>query len=123
MSTTYSMDIRWSGEDGAFVAVCSELGGVSALGETAVRAAAELEQAVALAVETYQEEGWALPDSRDVHPYSGQFRLRLPRSLHGWLVGEAQREGVSLNTYVVARLSGGWAGVMSLADPEIEPAR
>ena len=37
--------------------------------------------------------------------YSGQFRLRVPRSLHGWLVDRAQREGISLNTLVVELLS------------------
>jgi hypothetical protein len=37
--------------------------------------------------------------------YSGQFHLRVPRSLHGWLVDRAQREGVSLNSFVVESLS------------------
>ena len=36
---------------------------------------------------------------------SGKFVVRLPRSLHAALEAEAQREGVSLNQLVVAKLS------------------
>ena len=51
------------------------------------------------------EEGWELPEPRTIRRYSGQFRVRLPESLHGWLVEAAEAEGVSLNTFVVAKLS------------------
>jgi len=39
-------------------------------------------------------------------PYSGNLRLRLPSSLHGRLAREAEREGVSLNQWIVAKLAG-----------------
>lgn len=38
---------------------------------------------------------------------SGQFRVRLPVELHEALTAEAERQGVSLNTLVVALLAGG----------------
>jgi hypothetical protein len=38
--------------------------------------------------------------------YSGNLRLRLPVSLHGRLAREAEREGVSLNQWIVSRLAG-----------------
>jgi predicted HicB family RNase H-like nuclease len=38
---------------------------------------------------------------------SGQFRVRLPVELHAALVAEAERQGVSLNTLVVALLAAG----------------
>lgn len=43
-------------------------------------------------------------------PLSGKFVVRLPASLHGQLVKEAEKEGVSLNQFVVAALAGavGW---------------
>lgn len=105
MDRKYGADVRWSPEDEAFVAVCPELGGLSALGPTPHAAVEELETVVQLAVTTYGEEGWPLPDPRVAVTYSGQFRVRLPRSLHAWLVREAEREGVSLNSFVMARLS------------------
>ena len=38
-------------------------------------------------------------------PKSGKFLVRVPRSLHAALEAEAEREGVSLNQLVVAKLS------------------
>ena len=37
--------------------------------------------------------------------YSGQFKLRLPRSLHRALAEHSQKEGVSMNQYCVYLLS------------------
>ncbi len=101
----FSADVRWSEEDRAWVAICPELRDLSALAETRTAAIHELESVVAAAVDICAEEGWTLPDPAVHVPFSGQFRVRLPRSLHGWLVREAQREGVSLNTLVIARLA------------------
>ena len=36
-----------------------------------------------------------------VEDYSGQFKLRIPRSLHRALAEHSQREGVSMNQYCV----------------------
>ena len=101
----YSMRLVWSPEDRVFVASCPELGDLSAHGEDPASAAFELSKALELAVETYLEEGWELPEARTSRKYSGQFRVRLPESLHAWLAERAEEEGVSLNTLVVAKLS------------------
>ena len=37
--------------------------------------------------------------------YSGQFKLRIPRSLHRLLAEHSQREGISMNQYCVYLLS------------------
>jgi len=42
------------------------------------------------------------PDPRE---YSGKFNVRIPKSLHGLLVREAEAEGVSLNQLVLAKLA------------------
>lgn len=41
--------------------------------------------------------------------YSGQFRLRIPSSLHQALAEQAKEEGVSLNMFVTSILAGGVA--------------
>jgi HicB family len=46
------------------------------------------------------------PPSRRVEEHSGRFVLRVPRGLHGRLAREAEREGVSLNTYCATVLAG-----------------
>ena len=43
------------------------------------------------------------PDS--LEDYSGQFKVRLPRSLHRSLAEHSQREGISMNQYCVYLLS------------------
>lgn len=37
-------------------------------------------------------------------PFSGQLRLRMPKSLHAELTRAAENEGVSLNTYLISLL-------------------
>ena len=101
----YGMRLAWSPEDQVYVASCPELGDLSAHGPAPAEAAAELGKAIELAIETFEEEGWALPEPRTVRTHSGQFRVRLPGSLHAWLAETAESEGVSLNTFVVAKLS------------------
>jgi predicted RNase H-like HicB family nuclease len=103
--TKYSMRVAWSPEDEVFVASCPELCDLSAHGVTPGEATVELSEAIGLALEAYEEEEWPLPEPRILRTRSGQFRVRLPQSLHAWLAGEAEAEGVSLNTFVIAILS------------------
>lgn len=41
----------------------------------------------------------------DARDYSGQIRLRIPKALHKALAMEAKENGVSLNQYMVYKLS------------------
>ena len=44
-------------------------------------------------------------DSPSLSNYSGQFKLRLPKSLHRDLADHAKEEGVSMNQYCVYLLA------------------
>ena len=55
--------------------------------------------------ETEYESGAEIPAPSHSPEYSGKFNLRIPKSLHARLAAAAQREGVSLNQYVVHLLS------------------
>ena len=46
-----------------------------------------------------------MPILEKVSSYSGQLRLRMPKSLHGELSQAAMNEGVSLNTYLISLLA------------------
>lgn len=100
----YSVKVSWSEQDAMFVAICPALGSISALASTASGAVAELELTIELALQTYAAEGWPIPEPDILEEFSGQFRLRLPRSMHAWLVHEAERQGVSLNTLATSFL-------------------
>ena len=102
---TYSCRLLWSDEDGGYIATSPEFPDLSAFGPTAAEAIAELEALLDDAARTHGDSGWPLPAPLRVREYSGQLRLRLPRSLHGRLVEEAELDGVSLNTLIVSWLS------------------
>lgn len=103
----YTFNAAWSGEDAGYIATCPEFPDLSAFGATLEDSIAELRVALRLAIKTYKKEGWPIPAARGVSQYSGQFRLRLPKSLHQSLSVRAEAEGVSLNTLAVMLLSSG----------------
>src|SRR2546427_10255405 len=103
----YSFNIFWSQEDEAYIATCREFPLLSASGHTADKALAEMQVALNLAIETYREEGWPLPEPqvyKGEQP-SGKFNVRLPKSLHATLASQAEAQGVSLNSLVTSYLS------------------
>jgi predicted RNase H-like HicB family nuclease len=107
MMNKYSFKLSWSDEDEAYVATCPEFPGLSAFGETAAEALKEAKVALELLIEAYQESGKPLPEPKAVREYSGQFRVRIPKTLHQQLVEQAEDEGVSLNALVTCHLAHG----------------
>jgi predicted RNase H-like HicB family nuclease len=101
----YSVVLQWSDEDDGYIATVPEFPGVSAFGETSEEAVKEVEIALQLMVEVYNEDGCELPLPDRLHPFSGQTRLRMPKSLHAELSYEAKKEGVSLNSYITHLLA------------------
>ena len=51
------------------------------------------------------EEGIEIHEPDSLDEYSGQFKLRIPRSLHRSLVEHSKKEGISMNQYCVYLLS------------------
>jgi antitoxin HicB len=101
----YSVSLAWSDEDNGYIALIPELPGLSAFGETPEEAAQEAKIAAEGFLEVYEEDGEPVPAPMAMSPYSGQFRLRLPKSLHAALAQLAKQEGVSLNTLIVTLLA------------------
>lgn len=114
--SSYSFRVIWSDEDDAYIATIPEFAGVSAFGESADAALHEAHCALESAREAYREEGWDLPEPRRLQSFSGQFRLRLPKTLHAQLAEQAEIEGVSLNSLAIAILARG-LGVRTAAPP------
>jgi len=82
-------------------------GALIAFGETLNEAISELEELRISSIQYWYENGITipLPSDEDAKQYSGQFVLRIPRTLHGTLTKDAKLEGVSLNTYISYLLS------------------
>ena len=51
------------------------------------------------------EDGLPVREPDDLENYSGQFKLRIPKSLHRSLAEHARQEGISMNQYCVYLLS------------------
>lgn len=103
----YRMLVFWSERDQEYVASCPAFGpGANALAPTPEAALAELRTVLEMTVETYAEEGWALPQpDAQLATFSGKFVTRVPPSLHAKLAERAEREGVSLNAFVNVALA------------------
>ena len=103
----YRIVIEWSREDQAFVARVPALPRCAAHGETAEQAAREAQQAADLMIDVLRAAGKPAPPEDAVADYSGQLRLRLPRSLHERVSQLATAEGVSINTLLLSLIAEG----------------
>jgi len=95
-------------QDGGFFAKIKELEGCMTEGETLEETLEMLEDAKRAWLEAALEDGLEIPlpeSMREKKEYSGRILLRLPKSLHKKLVEAAQKEGVSVNAYIVSLLS------------------
>ncbi len=82
-----------------------ELDGCQSTGDTIEELYENLREAMYGYIETKLENGFDVPEPMNAEKYSGKFNVRIPKSLHQRLAIEAEKEGVSLNQYVVYRLS------------------
>jgi antitoxin HicB len=103
----YSMVLSRSenGSGPKWVATVEELPGCEAHGPTPEGAAAGVADAVERWVKVARAEGREIPPPGAAAAHSGKLLVRMPRSLHGELVRASEREGTSLNAYIVAALS------------------
>ena len=88
-----------------FHASVLEFDGCQSTGETFQEAYEGLLEAIEGWLETKLEAGFPIPEPFDADKFSGRFVVRLPKSLHRRIAVEAEREGVSLNQYVLYKLS------------------
>lgn len=103
----YSLKVFYSEDDEGYIATCPEFEGLSAFGETRTEALEEATIALKGFIETYAEEQRELPAPYKEKEFSGQLRIRLPKSLHARLSHKAKEEGVSLNMLLVQCIESG----------------
>ena len=82
-----------------------DLPGCITYGETIEKAVANALDAKKTWIQAALEDGIEIYEPGSLEDYSGQFKLRIPRSLHRSLAEHSQREGVSMNQYCVYLLS------------------
>lgn len=94
-------------EGGGYLAEFPDLPGCMADGETVEDALHEAEDALQAWIATAKEFGDPIPEPSISTKYSGQWRIRLPKSLHAALALRAKLEGISLNMLAVMFLAKG----------------
>ena len=95
----YKMEIIPDMDEGGFVVSFPDLPGCFSCGETIDGAIANAQDAKKAWLEAAIEEGILINEPDDLESYSGQFKLRLPKSLHKELVLNSKKEGISMNQY------------------------
>ena len=74
-------------------------------GETIERAVENAADAKKAWLEAALEEGIEIHEPGSLEEYSGQFKIRMPRSLHRDLAEHSKKEGISMNQYCIYLLS------------------
>ena len=105
MKIPYRMEIIEDMEEGGFVASYPDLPGCLSSGETIAEAAANLLDAKKAWLEAALADNVIIPVPLTDDDYSGQFKLRIPKSLHRKLAEHSKEEGISMNQYCLYLLS------------------
>lgn len=105
LALPYRLELVPDPDEGGYVASYPELPGCITSGENLEAAAENAEDAKKAWLEAALEDGIEIVEPASLDNYSGQFKLRIPKSLHRSLAEHSKREGVSMNQYCVYLLS------------------
>jgi len=116
MGLSYRIEVVEDKEEGGFALHCPELPGCMTCAETISQGFEMIEDAKKCWFEACLEDGTAIPEPSRFSDYSGQFKLRIPKSLHKTLAERSRREGISMNQYCLYLLSNGTSSAYPAQD-------
>lgn len=96
--------------EGGYAVRFPELPGCITCGDTMESAIKNAEDCKREWILTAMEDGFAIPEPSSEEDYSGQFKLRIPKSLHRSLAEHSKAEGISMNQYCLYLLAKNDAG-------------
>ena len=105
MALPYRLEIVPDPDEGGYVAAYPDLKGCLSAGNTIEEAVANAMDAKREWLTAAMEDGYPIPEPIGEEEYSGQFKLRIPRSLHRQLAMQSKKEGISMNQYCLYLLS------------------
>lgn len=109
LALPYRLELIPDLDEGGYAASYPDLPGCITCGDTPEEAARNAVDAKVAWMEAALEEGIPIPEPKSEEDYSGQFKLRIPKSLHRELAIKAKQEGVSMNHYCSTLLTKGVA--------------
>ena len=101
----YTYRVEWSEEDQVHIAHCLEFPSLAAHGSTVIEALEEIESVVAATVAWLKEDGEPIPEPFGTKAYRGNLTLRVPAEVHRSLAIRSAEEGISINQYILAKIS------------------
>ena len=105
MKMPYKLEIIPDTDESGYVASYPELPGCITCGKTIADAVANAEDAKKTWLTAAIEDGIEIAEPETADSYSGQFKLRLPKTLHKTLAEDSKKESVSMNQYCVYLLA------------------
>ena len=103
----YLVTVRWSEEDGAYVAEVPELPGCATHGATYDVAIRNAKDAIASWIDGAKEAGYPIPEPLATRRFSGKFIARVRPDLHRALTLRAKASGKTLNGLIQELLEKG----------------
>ena len=105
MKLPYRLELIPDTDEGGYVASYPELPGCLTCGETMESAIANANDAKRAWLEAAIADGVEIIEPDSLESYSGQFKLRIPKSLHKTLAEHSKAEGISMNQYCLYLLT------------------
>ena len=105
LALPYKLEIIPDMDEGGYVASYPDLPGCLTIGKTMQEVIKNAEDAKTAWLEAAIEDGIAINEPQSAEKYSGQFKLRLPKSLHKSLAEHSKQEGISMNQYCLYLLA------------------
>jgi len=105
MNLNYKIEIVKDEAEGGYVLLIPDLKGCLTCADKLDIGIEMLEDAKKQWLIAAMESGYEIPEPNVLEDYSGQFKLRLPKSLHKELAEKSKYEGISMNQYCLYLLS------------------
>ena len=105
MALPYRLELVPDTVEGGYAAAYPELPGCVSCGDTLESAIANIQDAKKAWIAAALDDGVTIPEPDELNNYSGQFKLRIPKSLHKQLADHSKREGISMNQYCLYLLT------------------
>lgn len=105
MGLNYKIEIVEDETEGGYVLSVPELKGCLTCADNLEKGMELIKDAKKQWLMTALESGYEIPEPNALDDYSGQFKLRIPKTLHKELAEKSKQEGISMNQYCLYLLS------------------
>jgi antitoxin HicB len=105
LAIPYRMELVQDSDEGGYVVSFPDLPGCLTYGDTIANAITNAADAKKAWLEAALEDGIEIANPTSDEAYSGQFKLRIPKSLHRRLAEHSKQEGISMNQYCLYLLT------------------